>query len=74
MRSIPFAQALEVIWFLDAFYPEVHKEFTKTWKVAFLGRTCFAGSSILSTLDGGAAQGYVDVPQVECVIALHLFL
>ncbi|KAI2646019.1 ORF V: Enzymatic polyprotein [Labeo rohita] len=29
-------------------------------------------SSLLTTLDGGAARGYVDVPQVERAVAVHL--
>ncbi len=29
-------------------------------------------SSVLTTLDGGAARGYVGIPQVERVVAVHL--
>ncbi|KAL0161743.1 hypothetical protein M9458_045468, partial [Cirrhinus mrigala] len=41
------------------FFPEVHEELVRTWRVP---------SSPLATLDGGAAGGYVAVPQVERVI------
>ncbi|KAL1270897.1 hypothetical protein QQF64_029913 [Cirrhinus molitorella] len=53
------------------FFPEVHEELTKTWKAPYSARTR-QGSSLLTTLDGGAARGYVDVPQVERAVAVHL--
>ncbi|KAL0202567.1 hypothetical protein M9458_000585, partial [Cirrhinus mrigala] len=53
------------------FFLEVHEELTKTWKAPYSARTC-PGSSLLTTLDDGAARGYVDVPQVECAVAVHL--
>ncbi|KAL0177312.1 hypothetical protein M9458_026206, partial [Cirrhinus mrigala] len=37
------------------FFPEVHEELTN--------HTRFAGAFALTTLDGGAARGYVDIPQ-----------
>lgn len=43
---------------------------TKSWKAPFSARSRFAGSSDLSTLDGGAVWGYPEVPQVKCAIAL----
>ncbi len=58
-------------WFLRAqaerrqpppvpFFPEVHEENRPS------------ASSVLTTLDGGAAQGYVEVPPVERAIAMQL--
>ncbi|KAL0203247.1 hypothetical protein M9458_001265, partial [Cirrhinus mrigala] len=42
------------------FFLEVHEELTN--------RTCFAGASALTILDGGAARGYVNIPQ-RCHLA-----
>lgn len=56
----------------ESFFPEVHKELTKSWKAPFLSRTRFTGASAVTTLNGGVAQGYVDVPQVECAFVVHL--
>ncbi|KAL0165464.1 hypothetical protein M9458_037308, partial [Cirrhinus mrigala] len=53
------------------FFPEVHEELTKTWRAPYTARSCLS-SSLLTTLDGGAARGYVDVPQVEHAVAVHL--
>ncbi len=63
-------------WFLGAqaerrqpppvpFFPEVHEEVTRSWKAPFSARNRPSTSSVLTTLDGGAAQGYVEVPPVE---------
>ncbi len=38
----------------------------------FMARSRSSVSSILTTLDGGAASGYAGIPQVERVIAVHL--
>ncbi len=38
----------------------------------FSARNRPSASSVLTTLDGGAAQGYVEVPPVECAIAMQL--
>ncbi|XP_057206003.1 uncharacterized protein LOC130564123 isoform X1 [Triplophysa rosa] len=54
------------------FFPEVHEELTKMWNAPFSARTCQTSSIALSSLDGGAAKGYVDVPQVERAVAVHL--
>ena len=71
-------------WFLGAergsqprsapvpFFPEVHEEVTKSWTAPFTARSRSSPSSILTTLDGGAARGYVDIPQVERAVAVHL--
>ncbi|KAL0147132.1 hypothetical protein M9458_057656 [Cirrhinus mrigala] len=58
-------------WFLVPFFPEVHEELTKTWAAPITARPR-QSSSLLTTLDGGAARGHVDVPQVERVIVVHL--
>lgn len=50
---------------------EVHEELTEVWKALNTTRSCLS-SLLLTTLDGGAAMGYVDVPHVECVVAVHL--
>ncbi len=63
-------------WFLGAqadrrqpppvpFFPEVHEEVTRSWRAPFSARNRPSASSVLSTLDGGAAQGYVEFPPVE---------
>ncbi|XP_057190773.1 uncharacterized protein LOC130554903 isoform X1 [Triplophysa rosa] len=54
------------------FFPEVHEELTKTWNAPFSARTRQTSSVALSSLDGGAARGYVDVPQVERAVTVHL--
>ncbi len=73
-------------WFLGAghgsqprsalvrFFPEVHEELTKWWMAPFTARSRSSVSSILTTLDGGAARGYAGIPQVEraVVVAVHL--
>ncbi len=70
-------------WFLGAqaerrqpppvpFFPEVHEEVTRSWKAPFSARNRPSASSVLTTLDGGAAQGYVEVPPVERAIAMQL--
>ncbi len=70
-------------WFLGAqadrrqpppvpFFPEVHEEVTKSWKAPFSARNRPSASSVLTTLDGGAAQGYVEIPPVERAIAMQL--
>lgn len=52
--------------------PEVHEELTKSWKAPSSARTRYTSSSVLTTLNGGAARGYSEVAQVERVIAVHL--
>ncbi len=47
---------------LVPFFPEVHEELMKSWMAPF------------STLDGGAARVYVDIPQVESAVAVNLCL
>ncbi len=71
-------------WFLGAgrgsqprsapvpFYPEVHEELTKSWMAPFTARSRPSVSSVLTTLDGGAARGYAGIPQVERAVAVHL--
>ncbi len=54
------------------FFPEVHEEVTRSWKAPFSARSRPSASSVLTTLDGGAAQGYVEVPPVERAIAMQL--
>ncbi len=54
------------------FFPEVHEEVTRSWKAPFSARNRPSASSVLTTLDGGAAQGYVEVPPVERAIAMQL--
>lgn len=49
-------------------------ELTKSWKASFLTRTRYTASSVLTTLDGGPAREYTEVPQVERVVAVHLCL
>ncbi len=57
-------------WFLGAgrdsqpcsapvpFFLEVHEELTKLWMAPFTARSCSSVSSVLTTLDCGAARGY----------------
>ncbi len=70
-------------WFLGAhadrrqpppvpFFPEVHEDVTRSWRAPFSARNRPSASSVLTTLDGGAAQGYVEIPPVECAIAMQL--
>ncbi len=71
-------------WFLGAgrgsqprpapvpFFPEVHEELTSSWMAPFTARSRSSASSVLTTLDGGVARGYVGIPQVERAVAVHL--
>ncbi|KAI2643946.1 ORF V: Enzymatic polyprotein [Labeo rohita] len=54
------------------FFPEVHEELTKSWKAPLSARSRYANSPSLTTLDGGPARGYSEVPQVERAVAMHL--
>ncbi|KAI2650818.1 Transposon Ty3-G Gag-Pol polyprotein [Labeo rohita] len=54
------------------FFPEVHEELTKSWKAPLSARSRHAISPSLTTLDGGPARGYTEVPQVERAITMHL--
>ncbi len=69
-------------WFLRAqadrwqpppvpFFPEVHEEVTRSWRAPFSARNRPSASSVLTTLDGGVAQGYVEIPPVERAIAMQ---
>ncbi len=53
------------------FFPEVHEELTSSWKAPFTARNKSFGSS-LTTLDGGAALGYMGIPSVERSVAMQL--
>ncbi len=58
-------------WFLGAgrgsqprpapvpFFPEVHEELTSSWMAPFTARSRSSASSVLTTLDGGVARGYI---------------
>ncbi len=71
-------------WFLGAgcgsqprsapvpFFPEVHEELTKSWMAPFTARSHSSVSSVLTTLDGGAARVYAGIPQLERAITVHL--
>ncbi len=54
------------------FFPEVHEELTKSWTAPFTARSRSSPYSVLTTLDGGVARGYEDIPQVERAVAVHL--
>ncbi|KAL0160844.1 hypothetical protein M9458_044569, partial [Cirrhinus mrigala] len=54
------------------FFPEVHEELTKSWKAPLSARSRHANFPSLTTLDGGPARWYTEVPQVERAIAMHL--
>ncbi len=43
-----------------------------SWRAPFSARNRPSTSSVLTTLDGGAAQGYVEIPPVERAIAMQL--
>ncbi|KAL0163691.1 hypothetical protein M9458_039444, partial [Cirrhinus mrigala] len=51
---------------------QVHEELTKSWKAPLSARSRHVISPSLTTLDGGPARGYTEVPQVERAIAMHL--
>ncbi len=59
-------------WFLSS------RKCTRSWwsrgRPLFTARSGSSASPILATLDGGAARGYVDIPQVENAVAVHLYL
>ncbi|KAL0148870.1 hypothetical protein M9458_055879 [Cirrhinus mrigala] len=50
----------------------MHEELTKSWKAPLSARSQYANSPSLTTLDGGPARGYAEVPPVEKAIAMHL--
>ncbi|KAI2647969.1 Tyrosine recombinase slr0733 [Labeo rohita] len=66
-------------WFLGGgsppvpFFPEVHEELVRTWRAPHSSRPR-PSSFPLASFDGGAAQGYEAVPQVERAVAVHLCL
>ncbi len=75
MRIIPFLVSLSFSLPRSApvpFFPEVHEELTKLWMAPFTARSRSSISSVLTTLNGGAARGYAGIPQVERAIAVHL--
>ncbi|KAL0146880.1 hypothetical protein M9458_057819 [Cirrhinus mrigala] len=53
-------------------FSEVHEELTKSWKAPLSARSRYANSSSLTTLDGGPAREYTEIPQVERAITMHL--
>ncbi|KAK2907345.1 hypothetical protein Q8A67_006330 [Cirrhinus molitorella] len=53
------------------FFPEVHEELTKTWKAPYSARTR-QGSSLLTTLDGGAAPGCAGLHQEGSVLVVNV--
>lgn len=55
------------------FFPELNEDLTKTLNGPFLAHTYQSGSPPPTSLDGGAAMGYDNVPQVERAVAVHLF-
>ncbi len=57
---------------LVPFFPEVHEELKRSWKAPFTARNKSCSSSPLTTLDGGAALGYVGIPLVERSVAMQL--
>ncbi|KAL0194596.1 hypothetical protein M9458_008168, partial [Cirrhinus mrigala] len=79
----PSPECSQLDWFLGAgsdvpplstpvpFFPEVHEELTKTWRAPYTAHLRLS-TSLLTTLDGEVARGYVDVPQVERAVAVHL--
>lgn len=40
-----------------AFFPKLHEKISKSWKIPFNAKSHFACSPVLTTLDGGVAQG-----------------
>ncbi len=54
------------------FFPEVHEEVTKSSTAPFSARSRSGPSSSLTTLDGGVAKGYVELPPVERSMAIQL--
>lgn len=62
-------------WYLGSpvpFFPEVHEELMKSWKAPFTARANFTSSSTHTTLNGGTARGYTEVPR--CATMVHLSL
>ncbi|KAL0166051.1 hypothetical protein M9458_037895, partial [Cirrhinus mrigala] len=53
-------------------WPRSSPELTKSWKAPLSARSRHVISPSLTTLDGGPARGYTEVPQVERAIAMHL--
>ncbi len=54
------------------FFPEVHKELTRSWKAPFTARNKSCSSSPLTTVDGGPALRYAGIPAVERSVAMQL--
>ncbi len=54
------------------FFPEVHKELTRSWKAPFTARNKSCSSSPLTTVDGGPALRYAGIPSVERSVAMQL--
>ncbi|KAI2646434.1 Gag-Pro-Pol polyprotein [Labeo rohita] len=47
------------------FFPEVREELMKSWKAPLSARSRYTKSPSLTTLDGGPARGYMEVPELE---------
>ncbi len=56
----------------NSFFPKVYEEVTRSWKAHFSAQNRPSTSSVLTTLDGGAAQGYVEIPPDEHAITIKL--
>ncbi len=57
---------------IGTLFPEVHEELRNSWMAPFTARIRSSASSILTTLDSGAARGYAGIPQGERAITVHL--
>ncbi len=44
-------------------FPEVNEDVTRSWRAPFSAKNGPSSSSVLTTLDGGVAKGYVEIPQ-----------
>ncbi|KAL0175185.1 hypothetical protein M9458_031153, partial [Cirrhinus mrigala] len=56
------------------FFPEVHEELTKSWKTPLSARSRRVISPSLTTLDGGPARGYTEVPQFSSALVAKAYM
>ncbi len=54
------------------FFPEVHDEFTKSWRAPYSSRIRASTSAALTSVDGAEEKGYEHLPPLDESVAAHL--
>ncbi len=78
----PFRSRLDK-WFLPGrhqalrqrsspFFPEIHDELTKSWRIPYSSRIRPSASAALTSVDGAEEKGYEHLPPLDESVAAHL--